>query len=229
MLGIIKNNFYSVASSIKLIFGIFLLINLATIIFISSTNNFSININNFSIPSDTYFAILILAQVGAFVGLTATALQKDNACKWSKFERILPISIANTVKARYITFLLFSAMGLSLSLITLAINYFLQASSINLERIGYYYTFAIAFALLTPAILYPLCLKFGTDKSEIFLIISLSIVLPFFSWFGYLGENLLENVANSNLIYRLSLIIFAILTFITSYFIAKRISKNKEY
>ena len=161
MKGLIRNNFYSVGSALKWTIAFCMVINVAVIM---GAARFPSN--------DVFLPILILGQIGAFVGLTGTALQKDNTSKWSKYERTLPLKICNVVMARYISFLIFSIIGILLATITVLLFSLISAQPLNLERVGYGYSFGITFALLVPALLYPLVLKFGADKSEIMLIIS---------------------------------------------------------
>ncbi|MEG2338868.1 MAG: ABC-2 transporter permease, partial [Clostridium sp.] len=165
MKGLIINNFYSVGSTLKWTIGISVFINIAVMVG--------------AVVYPTMIDILpalMLAQIGAFVGLIGTALQKDSTSKWSKFERTLPVRVCDIIKARYISFLIFSAIGVGLATITVVVMSIVSMESMNFERVGYGYGFGITFALLVPAIMYPLILRFGADKSEILLMVSVLVV-----------------------------------------------------
>lgn len=218
MKGLIRNNFYSVGSALKWTIAFCMVIN---VVVIMGAARFPSN--------DVFLPILILGQIGAFVGLTGTALQKDNTSKWSKYERTLPLKICNVVMARYISFLIFSIIGILLATITVLLFSLISAQPLNLERVGYGYSFGITFALLVPALLYPLVLKFGADKSEIMLIISVVITMGLFVGGSAILTPYLKHLNNVNMIYRIACIVMSVAMFICSYFISLALYKRKEF
>lgn len=218
MKGLIRNNFYSVGSALKWTIAFCIIVNFAVIIGAAQISN-----------SSSFLAILILGQIGAFTGLTGTALQKDNTSNWSKYERTLPVKISDIVMARYISFLIFSVIGILLATLTVVLLSIISAQPINLERVGYGYSFGIIFALLVPAFLYPLVLKFGGDKSEIMLLISVAITLLLFNGGSIILTPYLININNANIIYRITCIVISVVMFISSYFISLSIYKQKEF
>lgn len=218
MKGLIRNNFYSVGSALKWTIAFCMVIN---VVVIMGAARFPSN--------DVFLPILILGQIGAFVGLTGTALQKDNTSKWSKYERTLPLKICNVVMARYISFLIFSIIGILLATITVLLFSLISAQPLNLERVGYGYSFGITFALLVPALLYPLVLKFGADKSEIMLIISVVITMGLFVGGSAILTPYLKHLNNVNMIYRIAYIVMSVVMFICSYFISLALYKRKEF
>lgn len=218
MKGLIRNNLYSVSSALKWTLAFCVLINIVILIF---GKNFS-NIEEF-------LPILIIGQVGAFVGLTGTVLQKDNSSKWNKYEKILPIKIRKIIMARYISFLLFSIIGILIATLTVIVVSVNSVKPMDLERIGYGYSFGIAFSLLVPSILYPLVLKFGSDKSETMLLISIIVTLFLFNGGSVILTPYLINLKNINIIYRITCIFISMLIFLSSYFISIYIYKRKEF
>lgn len=218
MKGLIRNNFYSVGSTLKwtVVFCIF--VNIVVIIGIGRFPNI-----------DGLLPILMLGQIGAFVGLTATALQKDNASKWSKYERTLPVKISDVVMARYISFLIFSVIGILLATVTVLLFSAVSNQSLNIERVGYGYSFGIVFTLLVPAFLYPLVLKYGADKSELMLMISVLITIGLFVGGSVIAIPYMNNLENANMIYRVTCIVISVVVFILSYFTSVHINKRKEY
>lgn len=218
MKGLIRNNFYSVGSALKWTIAFCIVINLAVIIGVERFTN-----------SDAFLTILILGQIGAFTSLTGTALEKDNTSNWSKYERTLPVKISDITMARYISFLIFSVIGLLLATLTVVLFSVISANPMNLERIGYGYSFGIVFSLLVPAFLYPLVLKFGADKVNIMLIISVASTLFLFNGGSAILTPYLINLNNANMIYRIAFIAISVLMFIASYFISIAIYKRKEF
>lgn len=218
MKGLIRNNFYSVSSALKLTIAFCMVVNFAVMI----------KVERF-LTNDGFLSVLILGQIGAFVGLTGTALQKDNVSKWSKYERTLPVKIRDIVMARYISFLSFSVIGILLATLTVVLLSVISDQPMNGERIGYGYSFGITFAFLVPALLYPLVLKFGSDKSEIMLIISVAITLFLFNTGSVILTPYLVNLNNANMIYRIACIVISVVMFISSYFISLYIYKRKEF
>ncbi len=218
MKGLIRNNFYSVGSALKWTIAFCIIVNFAVII---GTLRFT--------NTEGFLPILIIGQIGAFVGLTGTALQKDNTSNWSKYEKTLPVKIRDIVMARYISFLIFSVIGILLTTLTVVLFSVISAQPMNLERVGYGYSFGITFALLVPALLYPLVLKFGADKSEIMLIISVAITMFLFNGGSVILTPYLINLNNANMIYRIACIVISAVIFISSYFISLSIYKGKEF
>ncbi|GAA0071073.1 hypothetical protein UT300003_25970 [Clostridium sardiniense] len=218
MKGLIRNNFYSVGSSLRWTIAFCIVVNVAVII---GAMRFPSN--------DGFLSILMIGQIGAFVGLTGTALQKDNTSNWSKYEKTLPVKIRNVVMARYISFLIFSVIGILLATLTVVLFSVISAQPTNLEGVGYGYSFGIIFALLVPAFLYPLVLKFGADKSEIMLCISVAITLCLFNAGSAILTPYLIKLNNANMIYRIICIVISVVIFISSYFISLAIYKRKEF
>ena len=218
MKGLIRNNFYSVCSALKWTIAFCIVVNIAIIIGAERFTN-----------SEGLLTILILGEIGAFTSLTGTALEKDNASNWSKYERTLPVKMSDITMARYISFLIFSGIGILLATVTVVLFSAILTQPINLERVGYGYSFGIVFSLLVPAFLYPLVLKFGADKVNLMLIISVSITLFLFNGGSSILTPYLINLNNANMIYRIGFMVISVLMFIASYFISLAIYKRKEF
>lgn len=218
MKGLIRNNFYSVGSALKWTIAFCIIVNVAVIIGADILTN-----------SKDFLTILILGQIGAFTSLTGTALEKDNTSNWSKYERTLPVKMNDITMARYISFLIFSVIGILLATLTVVLLSVISTQPINLERVGYGYSFGIVFSLLVPAFLYPLVLKFGADKVNLMLIISVATTLFLFNGGSAILTPYLINLNNANIIYRIAFIVISLLMFIVSYFISIAIYKRKEF
>lgn len=131
--------------------------------------------------------------------------------------------------ARYISFLIFSVIGILLATVTVLLFSVVSSQPVNIERVVYGYSFGIVFALLVPALLYPLVLKFGADKSEIMLMISVLITMGLFVGGSVILTPYLNNLENADMIYRIACMVISMVVFISSYFISVHIYKRKEY
>ncbi|MGL5755475.1 MAG: ABC-2 transporter permease [Paraclostridium sp.] len=218
MKGLIRNNFYSVGSALKWTIAFCIVVNFAVIIAAGRTT-----INN------TILTILIIGQTISFTGLAGTTLEKDNASKWSKYERTLPVKIRDIIMARYVSFIMFSVIGILFATLTVVLLSIISAQPINMERVGYGYSFGITYSLLVPALLYPLVLKFGADKVNTILLTSTLITVFLFNSSSAILTPYLINLDNADMIYRIGWIAISGIMFISSYFISNSIYKGKEF
>lgn len=218
MKGLIRNNFYSVGSALKWTIAFCIVVNFVAIIAAGRTT-----INN------TILTILIVGQTISFTGLAGTALEKDNASKWSKYERTLPVKIRDITMARYFSFIIFSVIGILFATLTVISLSVVSAQPINMERVGYGYSFGITYSLLVPAFLYPLVLKFGADKVNTILLTSTLITVFLFNSSSAILTPYFINLNNADIIYRMGWIVISMIMFISSYFISISIYKRKEF
>ncbi|RDY27055.1 ABC-2 transporter permease [Romboutsia weinsteinii] len=218
MKGLIRNNFYSVGSALKWNIAFCIVVNFAVIIGAEIITN-----------NDTILTILIVGQIINFTGLAGTALQKDNTSNWSKYERTLPVKIRDITRARYISFIIFSIIGVLFTTLTVVLLSVISAQPMNLDRVGYGYSFGITYSLLVPALLYPLVLKFGADKVNTLLLTSTGIMLFLFNGGSVILAPYLINLNNADMIYRIGWIVISAIMLISSYFISLSIYKRKEF
>lgn len=219
MKGLIRNNFYSIGSSLPiLIVSEFALLIIGLIILTLKGSQ------------DEFLTVaisggIIGSQLGGAGALCGTAIQKDALSKWSKFELTLPINRTTVIQSRYLSFLLYCIIGLLMSLVTVASMYLLGLPVVT-ERLNYSLVFGIVFALAIPTFMTPLILIFGADKNEILLFISIVLGLGLF-W----GSITLMNIFFpdiSNLYFRLGYLIFSGILYTLSYFLSLNIYKRKE-
>lgn len=216
MKGLLRNNFYSVSSALKWTIALCIVANFAVIIgAVRFPNN------------DSFLQILILGQIGAFIGLTGTALQKDNTSNWSKYEKTLPVKVRDITMARYVSFIIFSVIGILFATLTVVLVSVFSTQPMNLEKVGYGYSFGITFALLVPSLFYPLVLKFGSDKVNTILLASTGITVFLFNGGSVILTPYFMNLNNPNMIYRIGCIVISLIMFISSYFISVAIYKRK--
>ncbi len=217
MKGLIRNNFYNVLGSFKLMLILGIVLLLAIIIFAV-----------YFPTNDSLISVLIGGILGGAGGLTMSAIQKDSASKWNKFELTMPIDRRDVIKARYISFLLYIIIAIVLSILSVTLFHMISGY-INLERVGFGFTFGIAFALSLPTFMTPLILIFGEDKNEGIMMISVVLTLGLFIGSSALLTPFLSDFSNANLIFRLGYLISSTVLFIVSYFLSRHLYINKEF
>ncbi len=79
-----------------------------------------------------------------------------------------------------------------------------------------------------PTFIIPLVLTLGTDKTEPIMVVSIIAGLGLFIGCSAIMTLFLVDVANADLIFRLSYMAFSIVLFILSYLLSCRIYKKKE-
>lgn len=216
MRGLIKNNFYTVEGSLK-----------ATILvcFIAVIAS---SIAGIYFPNNAALSVCVISGIlGAFGALSGTAIQKDGASKWNKFELTMPINRNDVIKARYISFVLYILIGAFMAILSVLLFYAVTGT-VNLERVGYGFAFGIAFAMSIPTFMTPLVLVFGSDKGEILLMVSITISLGLFFVSSAVLTPFLRDFSNDNLVFRLGFFVFSVLLFAVSYFLSVFLYKKKE-
>lgn len=212
MKGLILNNFYSMEDNIKLSFTLSILISSVSLI-ISDTKIIS---------------ILVAAQIFIVLGNISSSLQMDEKSKWNKMEITMPVKRKTIIEAKYISFLLLIVLGSLFSLMTITVSLIRQIGLSGTEILNGY-SFGLSLSLSTIAILYPVILKFGSNKSEsVFILASvLSIVIRFLVWKGL---RLVINDVNFNGIeVGISNMLVSIIMFFISYFISVKVHTIKNF
>lgn len=216
MKGLIRNNFYTVEGSLKAT----LLLSLAATIVLAI-------VGKITADSGSLFGLIIGGNLGGFGALAATAMQKDAASKWDKFELTMPVSRKDVVTARYISSMLYVLIGVIVAIISVFVFY-LVTGSVNVERAGYGFIFGLAFALSIPTFTIPLVMIFGSDKTESLMLVSMIIGLVLFFCSRTIMTLFLKDFANANFIFRLSYVVFSVILFVVSYLLSCGIYKKKE-
>ena len=102
MIGLIRNNFYSMES------------NLMISLILAAALGFSPLI----ISDGAIYPVIIAVQIFLFVANTGTALHADELAKWNEFELTLPVRRSTVIGAKYVTFAALILCGLAISLCT---------------------------------------------------------------------------------------------------------------
>lgn len=212
MRGLIRNNFYSMASNIRLS-----LIIAGFLAFVPL------------VLKDTAMIPMIFAiQIFLFVVNTGTSLRVDETSKWNKFELTLPIQRRTIIGAKYVSFFLLILFGAMMSLLTLAV---VNVVGLQLDprAVIYSFGFGITLSITSVALMYPIMLKIGTEKNEL---------IVFFSGFGAIVLMLVLAVllapVTGGMQFRHPLVsmassFIALVLFIISYFVSVHIHRNKEF
>lgn len=212
MNGLIRNNFYSMESNLKISF-----ILAAALVFSP------LIINNTAI-----YPMIIAVQIFLFVVNTGTALHADEAAKWNKFELTLPVKRSTIIGAKYIIFAILILFGLFMGFCTtICISLSGQTWSVSSTLWGYEY--GLVLSIFSVSLMYPVVLKIGTEKNELVLILSAFTAIGFM----YLVAVALSPVTSGiNLRHPLVgavSITVAVLVFIISFVVSMKIHKNKEF
>lgn len=216
MKGLIRNNFYNVEGSLKATILIGIIAMIATAV-----------LGMYFPYSTVLLSALTGGILGGFGALAGTAMQKDGASKWNKFELTMPVSRGDVIKARYISFLLYILIGIFMAALSVLLFYAVTGS-VSIERLSYGLAFGISFAMAIPTFMTPLILIFGTDKNEVLLMVSVIIGISLFFCSSVILSPFLRNFSNPDLVFRSGYMIFSSVLFAASYLLSVLLYKRKE-
>ncbi len=148
--------------------------------------------------------------------------------KWSKYEITLPVSRGDLVLAKYISVVILLVLGIFMGAVTVLLSC-ISGHMMTLPIMLRGFEIGLTVSFFSIAVMYPLVLKFGTEKNELILILST---------FGAIGMQLLTAACLAKwtdgmnmrhpLVEAVSTFI-AIIVFFASYFVSVRIHKGKEF
>lgn len=214
MKGLLKNNFFSVCSNVKVFTAFMLMLGIFVVAVIS--------------PS-LLIGYALLSIVG-FSVIAVTGIKKEFVSKWGKYKLTLPIKRANIVKSYFISQLIWLSVGIVFAGTGISLSWLLHGcpfdKSIDTLLV---YALGISVSLLTGAFFFPLFYLGGEEKSEVSLVISLlcgiGITLGIISILNfYLTPGLAAVLTGAVVLVICSLLVFAL-----SYPLTVRICKKKEY
>lgn len=212
MKGLIRNNLYSMASNIVLAFVLSAFLAVSALL----------------IKNPAAVPYMVSIQILLFVVNIAASLRADEISKWSKYEITLPVKRNTIVLAKYLSILLLLVFGVLMGIVTVLLVY-ISEDSIKLPILLRGFEYGLTLSFFSIAVLYPLVLKLGTEKSELILILST---------FGAIGMQLLTAACLSKLTGGMNMrhpfveavsTFIAIIAFFVSYFVSVKIHKNKEF
>lgn len=213
MKGLIRNNIYSMQSNLLVSFLIALVLGGLPLF----------------IQGDGILQMVISMQIYVFVANVGSSLHADELSGWDRFEITLPVCRSQIVQAKYLTFILLFALGIGAGTLTLG-GLWLTGRAPAFRDVLHGYAFGLTLSALSTAVFYPLVLKFGTDKSDVFLILSgiLSCVML------VLISGILSLFTGSMMNMKAPLVDVvsvgtALVMFAASYCISEQILQNKEF
>lgn len=216
MKGLIRNNFYTVEGSLKLTLLISILAAVVLVVAGKLTRD-----------SGNLFSLIIGGNLGGFGALSATAIQKDAASKWDRFELTMPVSRTDVVTARYLSCMFYIFIGIIMALLNVLVFY-LAAGTVNLERMSYGFVFGLGFALSLPTFMIPLTMIFGADKNESLTLVAIFAGLALFVGARVLMTPLLTDAANADFVFRAGYMAFSVVLFGASYLLSCWLYRRKE-
>ncbi len=212
MNGLIRNNFYSMESNLKISFI------MATALVFSP-----LMINNATIHS-----MIIAVQVFLFVVNTGTALHADEVAKWNKFELTLPIKRSTIIGAKYVTFAILILCGLLMGLCT-TICISISGQTWSLSAILWGYEYGLVLSIISVSLMYPIILKIGTEKNELVLILSAFVAIGFMYLLAVALSPATDGINLRHPLVGAVSISGAVLVFIISFLVSMKVHRNKEF
>ncbi|MBY2073529.1 ABC-2 transporter permease [Clostridioides difficile] len=211
MKGIILKDLLNLKGNIK-----FILLFIIMFGFMSSLGDG--NVNNF---------------IGVIIVLCTTMIVStfsyDDLNKWDSYVLTMPINRNDIVLSKYLTMLIFSFIGVLVSLIvSVTIGYFKNTLILNETLL--INALILSISVCFGSLILPLIYKFGTERARLLMI--LCFLVPTLALLVF--KSILENISSpisieiilNTLVYSLPFV--AILLFVISYFISSKIYSKKE-
>lgn len=212
MKGLIRNNFYSMESNVKISFIIALFLSVVA----------------FFVKHGAFIQMIIAMQVFIFIVNVGTSLHADVVSKWNRFELTLPVKHNDIIKAKYISFAMLFLLGVVMGSIT-AISVCVTSGLSNMPSVLYGYEFGLTLAATTAGIMYPLMLKIGTEKNELIMILSGIASIGLLVLISAILIPLTGKMNMKHSLVGIVSTIVALTIFVISYFVSTRIYRQKEF
>ncbi|HBE9428103.1 ABC-2 transporter permease [Clostridioides difficile] len=171
--------------------------------------------------------------IGVIIVLCTTMIVStfsyDDLNKWDSYVLTMPINRNDIVLSKYLTMLIFSFIGVLVSLIvSVTIGYFKNTLILNETLL--INALILSISVCFGSLILPLIYKFGTERARLLMI--LSFLVPTLALLVF--KSILENISSpisieiilNTLVYSLPFV--AILLFVISYFISSKIYSKKE-
>ncbi|HBG4644320.1 TPA: ABC-2 transporter permease [Clostridioides difficile] len=171
--------------------------------------------------------------IGVIIVLCTTMIVStfsyDDLNKWDSYVLTMPINRNDIVLSKYLTMLIFSFIGVLVSLIvSVTIGYFKNTLILNETLL--INALILSISVCFGSLILPLIYKFGTERARLLMI--LCFLVPTLALLVF--KSILENISSpisieiilNTLVYSLPFV--AILLFVISYFISSKIYRKKE-
>ncbi len=178
------------------------------------------------------YTVVCFLPIFLFPTMYIQSYQLDYSSNWNKLELCMPLKRKNIVLSKYVTYLLFLAVGILFTVIYMLINFLINDIAIE-KFVVAGLMLMISSTIFSAILLYPLSIKFNFGNYE-----ALSLCTFMFSFVPlYIAATIaskimgLENVfaVNNSLIFWLIYMIITILLFIASYFYSSKLYENKDF
>ncbi|HGS8851781.1 TPA: ABC-2 transporter permease [Clostridioides difficile] len=171
--------------------------------------------------------------IGVIIVLCTTMIVStfsyDDLNKWDSYVLTMPINRNDIVLSKYLTMLIFSFIGVLVSLIvSVTIGYFKNTLILNETLL--INALILSISVCFGSLILPLIYKFGTERARLLMI--LCFLVPTLALLVF--KSILENISSpisieiilNTLVYSLPFV--SILLFVISYFISSKIYSKKE-
>ena len=171
--------------------------------------------------------------IGVIIVLCTTMIVStfsyDDLNKWDSYVLTMPINRNDSVLSKYLTMLIFSFIGVLVSLIvSVTIGYFKNTLILNETLL--INALILSISVCFGSLILPLIYKFGIERARLLMI--LCFLVPTLALLVF--KSILENISSpisieiilNTLVYSLPFV--AILLFVISYFISSKIYSKKE-
>lgn len=219
MIGLLKERFYCTAESNKLYF-VFLAV-LAVIILLTGNSMLLYGYALFSLPGFAYISV--------------AGLRKESASNWSKYKLTFPVRRRTIVDSFYISHTILIVLGMMFVTLIFALTVLIHGNhyfDLGLRDAATLLTFFGIIAFFIGATFCPLFYRCGTEKADVFIVISLIISVGFavlIVWLlNYLND--FQQISNPQYyIYLMLMWMTALIVFLVSRFGAHYIYQKVEY
>ena len=171
--------------------------------------------------------------IGVIIVLCTTMIVStfsyDDLNKWDSYVLTMPINRNDIVLSKYLTMLIFSFIGVLVSLIvSVTIGYFKNTLILNETLL--INALILSISVCFGSLILPLIYKFGTERARLLMILCFLVPTLALLVFKSILENIISPISIeiilNTLVYSLPFV--AILLFVISYFISSKIYSKKE-
>ncbi|GFI70062.1 hypothetical protein IMSAG249_01889 [Lachnospiraceae bacterium] len=214
MKGLMKNNFYAVLANAK-VFSIFMII---LGIFVAAV-----------VSQSLLIGYVMTGMVGFSLNAAAVA-KNEYVSKWGKYKLTLPVRRADIIKSMYLNHSFWLLIGAAFSGTVTGISWFLHGCPFDIPMdILTMFALGISISLFMGAIFFPLFYLGGTERNEVFLIISLLCAISIDLVIVTVVNDLMEPGTTSILTGLVILSASSLLAYVLSYPLTLSIFRRKEY
>jgi len=153
--------------------------------------------------------------------------RSDVAQKFSKLEKIMPLTIKVIILSKYLIFLIFLWVSFGLMAIYLSVNFIINGTILSLIEINLL-LFTLGGLISFVSFFYPLSLQFKDSQHESLIGVAFLLPVMHIGLFVFVMNNTIFEVLNdtsAGFVY----VISSIIIFVISYLISKIIYSKKSY